>query len=492
MIKRIAGMLAISAALCAAVAAQPVPVTEDTGSTQKTEPIQAELVPNSDPIEYDMAQTEFGAVRELELKDTLTPASDYDRIFPYAAQIIGWKQDGTAVYRYAMADEAGEQITNPVYTSVKREACSETAVWILENITEDGKQISCAAEDGSWVIGPIYGSIQVTEGYVLVQRSDTPDTKVYKDGELLGTMTGTMVSCSDGIFVSRKTTEQSDIWYIYEAEDMEELAELTAYQIGAFSDGYATMQTAENQWAVVDTHGVIIPFGDAAWMDEVCNGYVLVQNTKGKFGVAQVSGKEAVAFDYINGTHCSEDYPLYQLWESETECQVISANKGQKLELPEDVQAQKLTALPDNYFAYLDADGCSVIFDDLKRVVLDGEAQFYEQKDMLICATADGYQLFDLEDGSVSKLIAYQYTSAEENIDSNINVFPITDPKTGLQGIGNIRGRMVLQPEYDSICCAGGSYYMAIQDGWSGIVDSNGRWLVRIRLAGANREGNDK
>ena len=46
MIKRIAGMLAISAVLCAAIAAQPAPVPEDTGSAQETEPIPAELVPS--------------------------------------------------------------------------------------------------------------------------------------------------------------------------------------------------------------------------------------------------------------------------------------------------------------------------------------------------------------------------------------------------------------------------------------------------------------
>lgn len=485
MIKRIAGMLAISAVLCAAIAAQPAPVPEDTGSAQETEPIPAELVPSPETVEYETAQTEISAARDIGLKDTLTPASDYERIFPYAAEIVGWKQDGTAVYRYALADEAGEQITNPVYTAVKRETCGETAVWMLESTTEEeGVQVSCAAEDGSWVIGPVYGSIDVVDAYILVQRSDIPDTKVYRDGKLLGTMAGNMVSCSDGIFVSRKTTEQSDIWHIYKAEDLEELTTLTAYQIGAFSNGYATMQTAENQWAVVDTEGVITPFSDAVWMDEVCNGYVLVKNTEGKFGVAQVSGKEAVAFVYIDGTHCSEDYPLYQLWESETECMVISANKGQKLELPEDLQAQKLVALPDNYFSYLNAEGCSVIFDDLKQIALDGEMQFYEQGNALICAAEDGYQLFQLSDGSASKHIAYRYTPSEQNADSNMEQFTITDPATGLQGIGTIRGRMMLRPEYDSICCVGGSYGMAIQDGWSGIVDSNGRWLVRTRLSG--------
>lgn len=485
MIKRIAGMLAISAVLCAAIAAQPVPAPQDTGSAQEEEPIPAELVPDTDTVEYKAAEPEIGAVRAIGLKDTLTPASDYEQIFPYAAAIAGWKQDGTAVYRYALADEAGEQITNPVYTAVKREICGETAVWMLESDTaEDGVQVSCAAEDGSWVIGPVYGSITVADGYILVQRSGTPDTKVYSNGTLLGTMAGTMVSCSDGILVSRKTTDQSDIWHIYDADDMQELSTLTAYQIGAFSDGYATIQTAENQWAIVDTKGVITPFTDAAWMDEVCNGYVLVKDTEGKFGVAEVSGKEAVAFEYMDGTHCSEDYPLYQLWKSETECVVISATKGQKLQLPEDLQAQKLLALPNDYFSYVNADGCSVIFDDLKSVVLDSEMQFYQQGNTLVCVTEDGYQLFQLEDGTAGKLISYQYTPSEQNADSSMGQFTITNPATGLQGIGNTRGRMVLRPKYDSICCAGGSYYMAVQDEWSGIVDSNGRWLVRTRLSG--------
>lgn len=486
MIKQMAGMLVISAVLCAAIASQPVPVSEDAGSAQETEPILVELVPSSDTVRYEMAQTEIGATRDIGLKDTLTPASDYDRIFPYAAEIVGWKQDGTPVYRYALADEAGEQITNPVYTDVKRETCGEKAVWMLESTTdEDGTQVSCTAEDGSWVIGPVYGSIDVEDTYILVQHSDMPDTQVYRDGKLLGTIAGDMVSYSDGIFVSHKTTEQSSIWHIYKAADLEELTTLTAYQIGSFSDGYATMQISENQWAVVDVQGVITPFSDAIWMDEVCDGYVLVKNTEGKFGVAQVSGKEAVTFAYIDGKHCSEDYPLYQLWTSDTECVVISANRGQKLELPEDLQAQELVAFPDNYFSYVNADDCSVIFDDLKQVVFDSKIQFYPQGNMLICAAKDSYQLFDLSDGSISRNIAYQYTPSEQNTDSNMSAFTITDPATGLQGIGTIRGRMMIRPEYDSICCVGGSYGMVIQDGWSGIVDSNGRWLIRTRMSGA-------
>lgn len=486
MIKQVAGMLVISAVLCAAIASQPAPVSDDMGSAQEIESIPVELVPSLDTVNYDRAQTEIGATRAIGLKDTLTPASDYDRIFPYVASIVGWKQDGTAVYRYALADEAGEQITYPVYTDVKRVTCGEKAVWVLESTTEEnGVQVSCAAEDGSWVIGPVDGSIDVQDTYVLVQHTDMPDMQVYRDGKLLGTMAGKMVSYSDGIFVSQKTTDQSNIWHIYQAANLEELTTLTAYHIGSFSDGYATMQISENQWAVVNVRGIITPFTDAVWMDEVCDGYVLVKNTEGKFGVAQVSGKEAVAFEYTNGKHCSENYPLYQLWESETKCLVISANKRQKLQLPEDLQAQELVVLPNNYFSYLNAEECSVIFDDLKHVAFDGERQFYQQGDMLICAAQDSYQLFDLSDGSISREIAYQYTSSEQNVDSNMNVFTITDPQTGLQGIGTIRGRMMVQPEYDRICCVGGSYGMAIQDGWSGIVDSNGRWLVRTRLSGA-------
>ncbi|MCD8357134.1 MAG: WG repeat-containing protein [Clostridia bacterium] len=483
MIKRAAGMLAISAVLCGAVAAlTPAPAPQDNGSAPE-EQLPAELVPTADTVAFETAEPAVGIAREIGLKDILIPASDYGQIFPYAAEIVGWKEDGSAVYRYALADEAGELITNPVYTKAQRLVCEDSFVWLL---TDAEGLVSCAARDGSWMIGAVSGSITAEDGYIFVQQADSPDTEVYNSsGKLLHDVAGSMVSCSDGIIVSRKTTDTSDIWHIYDADTISELTSLTAYQIGAFSEGYASMQISENQWAIVDEKGVITPFSNAAWMDDVCDGYVLVEDTEGKFGVIDVSGKEAVAFDYINGSHCSDDYPLYQLWKSADECIVISANKGQRLKLPENLSGQPLVGLPNSYFSYTDAEnGCTVIFDDLKSISLEDRAIFYQQKNSLIAIQGDSYQIFDLDDGKISSLISYQYVVPEQPAALSDTVFTIADTETGLQGIGNIHGKMVIKPEYDSISSVGDTYYMAVQDGWSGIVDSRGRWIVRTQLSG--------
>ena len=92
---RAAGMIVVSALLCAAVAAQPQPrAPQDTGSAPEEKPAAAELRPNTEDVLFEI-QEPVGIARAIGVRDTLTPASDYGQILPYAAKVIGWKQDGT-------------------------------------------------------------------------------------------------------------------------------------------------------------------------------------------------------------------------------------------------------------------------------------------------------------------------------------------------------------------------------------------------------------
>ena len=94
---RAAGMVVVSALLCAAVAAQPQPdVPQDTGSAPEPKPAAAELKPNTEDVLFEV-QEPVGIARAIGIKDTLTPASDYGQILPYAAKVVGGKQDGTPV-----------------------------------------------------------------------------------------------------------------------------------------------------------------------------------------------------------------------------------------------------------------------------------------------------------------------------------------------------------------------------------------------------------
>lgn len=484
--KRAAVMAGISAVLCAVTAVfgqQNMP--QDTGSAPESKPAVIELKPNTEKVVFEV-QEPVGVPRALGMKDSLTPASDYGQILPYAASIIGWKQDGTPVYRYALADSAGELVTNAVYSSVERNVCEDQLIWVLTEQTEEGTRVSCAAHDGSWLLGPFEGNITVNESCILVQRTGGSVTTVYSsDGKIVGQVNGEVSSCSDGIVVSRDSTNPN-IWYISDVDSAETRATLEATKVGAFSNGTATVQLTETEWGFVDEDGNITPV-DAVWMDESCSGYALAKDAEGKFGVLSSSGKTAAEFVYLNGVQCGEELPLYQLWETEDTCIVLSAATGQKLMLPKDLHAQPLTALPESYFAYTNADGNTVVFDDLESFDLEGKASFYQQDDRWVIAVLeDGYQIFDLKESKMGKLCPYVYTVPQEQAAYQDSAFTITDPVTGLQGIGNVKGRIVLEPKYDSIVSADGSYFMAVSGCWSGIVDSNGDWIVRTMLLGTN------
>lgn len=479
---RAIGMALVSALLCAAVAALPQP-PQETEAEEAPVPV---LQPDVEDIRYD-AQEPVGIARVTGVQDTLVPASDYGQLLPYAAQIAGWEQDGTPVYRYAFADSAGELVTNPVYTSVERMSCQKQLIWLMTRETEDGTRVSCAAHDGSWILGPFDGSIVVNESCIFVKRADSSVTTVYgSDGKIIGQVRGTVSSCTDGVIVSREDTENGTVWHLSDAETTDSLAMLAAAQVGAFSGGAATVQLTETAWGFVDERGEVTPV-DAVWLDECCDGYALAQDAAGQYGVLSASGGEAAPFAYSSGTHCGDELPLYQLWESEEDCIVLSAATGQKLMLPKDLNGGRVTALPESYFAYVDEDGNAVVFDDLERFSFEGEASFYRQGgEWMIVCLEDGYQIFDLDEAEAGKLQPYAYTAPQQQAAYADTVFTVTDPETGLQGIGNTRGRIVLAPQYDSIFSVDGSYFAAVSGCWSGIVDANGEWIVRTLLTGAH------
>ena len=482
--KRAAGIAVVSALLCGIVAMQTPEAAPSENSSAPEKAIAAELKPMTERVVFQLEQP-VGVVRTGERKDMLMPASDYGSVFPYAAAIVGWKQDGTPVYRYALADAAGEFITNPVYISVERKVCGDGFIWLLHDTKDGTARTACAAQDGSWVIGPFEGNVTVADAYIFVKRTDSNVTLVYNsDGKVIGQVNGEVVSCTDGIIVSRTVVENGTTWYISSGETAKQITSLTALSVSAFSGGSASVQFSQTEWGFIDTEGTVTNT-DAMWLDATCDGYALAQDSTGLYGVLDTSGEVVVPFSYTRGVHCGEDHPLYQLWEDEETCEVISAAKGQKLALPQDLNAQQLTVLPDDYFAYTNEDGSTVVFDDLKRVALEGKATFYQQGEFLIAVQEDGYQIFSMEDRKASSQISsYRYVAPGQEAAAADDVFTVVDPETGLQGIGSTKGRLVLRAEYDSIFCVDGSYFAAVRDGWSGIIDSSGEWVVCTRLAG--------
>ncbi len=489
--KRAAVMIVVSVLICVMVvllAPRPAPQpVQETGSGEEA-PVVMQLVPDTETVVYEQPQT-IGVERLTGLQETLTAASDYGEILPYPAKIAGWTEDGTPVYRYALVDSAGEFVTEASYTSVSREMCDDSLVWLLTSETEDGETaVSCAAQDGSWVLGPFSGSITVEEDRIFVQRSsDNTVTIVYDgNGKILGQIAGTVSSYADDVIVSSVKGDSGTVWYLYHADTLEQLASLEAVSVGTFSGGSATVQLAEGEWGFVDANGIVTET-DAVWMDDSFSGYALARDADGMYGVLDDAGNEVVEMKYIDGVLCSQEQPVYQLWEDEETCIVISVSRRQKLALPNDLEAQRLTALPNSFFAYTGEDGNTIVFDDLVTTELEGAAEFYEQgTNTVIAVLEDGYQLVNTNEGQAGKVHEYRYVVPSEEASLQDSVFTIADMDTGLQGIANINGRTVLEPAYDSIYSVDGSYFAAVQGSWSGIVDSNGDWIVRTRLAGAS------
>lgn len=485
--KRAAAMAAISILLCILVAlCAPDTVSQQAeGDSVRTEQPTV-LRPETQSISFE-AEQPIGLTRPGGLRDTLSAAADYGTIFPYAARIVGWKADGTPVYRYAMADSGGELITNAVYTAVTRQTCDNSFVWLLTAQAEDGTtRVSCAAKDGSWVLGPFDGTITVEDNRIFVQRTEnsTVSTVYNGDGKIMGQIMGTLSSYSDGVIVSSETRETGTVWFFNDAEKIVQTGFLTAEHVGAFSEGMATVQLSDTEWGFVNTSAEVTPT-QAVWLDDTCGGYALAQDAADAYGVLEVTGETAISFTYENGTHCSRELPIYQLWTQADTCEVLNAATSQKLALPKDLDGQQLVALPKTYFAYTNAEGNTVVFDDLVSLELEPDAMFYEQGDDVLLSVSDtGYQIIDMSEDDCGKLHSFHYVAPREPAAAQDTVFTVENPETGRQGIGNVRGRTVLPAEYDSIYSVDGSYFAAIQGCWSGIVDSHGDWIVRTMLTG--------
>ncbi len=483
--KRAAVMAVISVLLCILVALcapDTAPQKAEADSARPEQPV--ELKPETQSVTFSSEQP-IGLVRSGGLQDTFVAAADYGTIFPYAARIVGWKADGTPVYRYAMADSGGELITNAVYTAVTRQSCDGSFVWLLTAQAEDGStRVSCAAKDGSWVLGPFDGTITVEDNRIFVQRTEnsTVSTVYNGDGKIMGQIMGEFSSYSDGVIVSSETRETGTVWFFNDAEKIVQTGFLTAEHVGAFSEGAATVRLSDAEWGFVDTSAEVTPT-QAAWLGDTCGGYALAQNAAGEYGVLAVTGETAISLTYENGAHCSTTQPVYQLWMQDDTCEVLNAATGQKLALPEDLNGQQLVALPKTYFAYTNAQGNTVVFDDLVSLELEEYAWFYEQgDDTLLSVSETGYQIIDMSEGDCGKLHSFHYVAPPEPAAAQDSVFTVENPETGRQGIGNVRGRTVLPAEYDRIYSVDGSYFAAIQDCWSGIVDSHGDWIVRTML----------
>ena len=143
-----------------------------------------------------------------------------------------------------------------------------------------------------------------------------------------------------------------------------------------------------------------------------------------------------------------------------------------------------LIALPENHFAYVNENGHTSIFDDLNDTELAGKAGFYQQGRYIVAVYEEGCQLFSMDQNKAGKLLEYNYILPPQDAGHDDAVFTAEDPRTGLQGIAGTNGKLVLDMEYDRIYSIDGSYFFAVQNGWSGIVDGNGDWIVRTALTG--------
>ncbi|MGN1015211.1 MAG: WG repeat-containing protein [Butyricicoccus sp.] len=377
--------------------------------------------------------------------------------------------------RYALANGDGEPVTDTVYDHVKKKRLSgqKEILWILRQ----GDQRTCVDEEGTVLLVTESGTISVLDDQYLCWNKEDGTSEIYSlDGALLTELAGQPESCSDGVLVS---CDEEGNWYLTDTSEWMTQQTETVRKIGTFCDNYASVRISKKTWGLMDSAGSVIRLSGIRWMDEVNGAYVLAKDRSGQYGILNTRGQTELAFEYSNAQSCSEEAPIYQLWDENGECVVRNVKTRQTVRLPDSFDGQELSIWPNHYFSFTAEDGSVVLFDDLGKEVFDPDTELYLQQDnRMIACSADGYAVLNLEEGSRSKVQEGQYLVPKGIAAQGDSYFTVQDEETGLQGICDSDGVQVLPMEYDWIRFSGGNLFAVRAEGRSGLVDSKGNWVL--------------
>lgn len=437
--------------------------------------LQIEELPKMQQIETELYLRNTSAYQGI-----LRASREYEMLLPYCQSVT--QADGSTVERYALADQSGTVVTDAIYDSVSLETIGNHEIYVLTTERKGQNQVTCAPLDGSWVIGPFYGSAEVTEEGIITREYTEDGTwrgshLFDRAGKNKLNTRNEILDCQDGTILCREDGAQDQ--YVWLTLDGTELAAFQAKYVGMMGDGFVLIQTDEG-YGVLDEDGewAIQPVYQS--LGEQFGDYIAAQDANGTYGILNLDGDIVQEFIYTKIRLCDNTVPLYQLW-TEEESMVVNVANNKRYAVPSGITTEEIIGLHQPGHAVQTGDAM-IVFDDLVSFEVEGGSALYEvgEKTIVVQGETELY-LINLEAGTKSKAISYVYCEPGITDSLQSNTFVVCDPRTGRQGVLSESGKIVLQPIYQQVNVITDGYYQVKTAQFTGVIDRNGEWVIRLR-----------
>ncbi|MCL1872716.1 MAG: WG repeat-containing protein [Clostridiales bacterium] len=212
-----------------------------------------------------------------EFADTLKPAADYGRLYPYA---------GSNSSRYGLVDARGRIVVDPFYgEAYYAEPANggepeylvlaypvdeeEQKLW---RVTGGGillRRFAFAAADGSWLSDTFYGiGARLSEGRIIIHDYDNPQDankqrvfRIYDlKGQLIAQGEGELSGFQEGLsvvwhFIRNEQNGKYQEYYDYIDKNGNVVIPGPFLEAEGFANGFANVVIVENERRVIDTQG---------------------------------------------------------------------------------------------------------------------------------------------------------------------------------------------------------------------------------------------
>ena len=528
-------LVVVSLVACDSETSEPV-LSEDESSLQNEShpPIFfLEVLPELEPFE---APREIVSRYHAEkFVDTLKPANDYGRLYPYEGKFVGdqiWECP-----RYGLTDAGGRIVVDPVYgeayyaepanggepeyliLAYPVEAFDKEAqkpVIDADDLVQP-KRFVFAAIDGSWVSDTYSGKeAELSEDRIIIYDyvSDRDlylrkkDFRIYDfEGRLIAQGDGALSGFQEGLSAVRHVVpnEQNDhyqIYYDYIDKNGKVVIPGPFTEAEGFVNGFANVVIAENEHRVIDTDGNIRsrsrPGGIRYdyWGDYICfTEYT--ENTR--CGILAKNGDVIIDNQYS------------AIWPASGPCSTFMVGTkglGRFWILDPQSGEEKRIDLAGVYIDHADICGnnwCEVSYEknteNGKRIngfaLLKGglEYQFDSDDKYRYCSYITG-DLFALNFSDYSGDYAQIFDAATGKVIENRDGFFNYKLNDDMLVFSTRRGRqqLVCGPDFQPVFSTddlGGGYIIDIQyladdiyrirtNLFSGLIKENGQWLIRV------------
>lgn len=388
------------------------------------------------------------------------------------SQLIPFSVNG----RYALANQDMAPVTDAIYDQVEMLPVESGILWALY----EDEQVTCVSETGELIVPPTSGTLKLLDEQYLSCTKPDGTTEIYlTDGSLAVTLDGKPHSCQNGVLVSKNT---DGTWSLTDTSSWNSVTVSDIRRIGAFADGFAIVKLSAHSWGLIDETGEITRTPDVVHLWDVCSGYILAKDSSGAYGVLNTDGATVLPFEYSRAQVCSNDLPIYQLWTSDGECIVRNVKSKQSIRLPSEFDGQELTVWTNHYYSFVSDKGTLILFDDLGKMEFPRGTVLYQQNDnLMIACNGANTSIVRLNDGTKTKPLGGIYLPTDGLTDPDRSYSVLEDSQTGLQGIYDSNGKLVVDMEYDWIRPTGNELFAAEQDNLCGLIDSRGRWKLCLQ-----------